>query len=116
MFRHQGRVGEAEHGGGVVENKVEVTAAGQPINELLHAGRAQQPGGIWWPPAGGDHAPAGIVGHRLHGLAPMQVVVGEQVAESGEVVDAEAMVDLGFAQVGIDQQHPLPHFRDGFGQ
>ncbi len=33
-----------------------------------------------------------------------------------EVVDAEPVVQLGFAHVGIHQQHPLAHFREGFGQ
>ena len=45
----------------------------------------------------------------------MQIGFGEQVAKAGEVVKAETVVNLGFAHVGIHQQHPLAHFREGFG-
>ena len=116
MLGHQGRVGEAEHGWRVVEHDVELVGFGQLGHQLVHALGAEQAGGVGWAGTGRDHAPVVVALHRLQHITPIQIGFGEQVAEAGEVVEAEAVVQLWFAHVGIHQQHPLTHFREGFGQ
>jgi len=116
VLSHQGGIGEAEHRWGVEQHEIELTAAGEIGHQLMHALGTEQASGIRRTPAGGDHAPVVVAVHALHDLAPVLALLGEQVAQTGEVVDPEAVMHLRFAQVRVDQQHPLAHFRERFGQ
>ena len=107
---------QAQHGRGVVDDQIKLARLADLLGHLMHPGRAEQPGGIGRPPARGDHRPAGMVLHRLHGIGPVDVVFGEDVGEAHQVVEAEPVVHLGLAHVGVNQQHPFAHLREGFRQ
>ena len=116
VLRHQGGIGEAQHRGRVVEHQVELAGVGQFAHQISHVGGAEQAGGVGRSAAGGEHAPAVVAGHRLDGLTPVQIRFGEHVGEAGEVIEADAVMHLRLAHVGIHQQHTLPHLRERFGE
>ena len=116
LLRHQRRIRQPQGRWRVVDHQVVVIRCGKRLHQLGHALGTQQPGRVRRPPAGGDHIPAAVVGHRLNAAAPVAGLIGEQVAQAAEVVQADAVVQLGLAQVGIHQQHPLAQLAQGFGQ
>ena len=116
MFRHQKGIGQAQNRWSVVNHEIEKARLGDLLGQLMHAARTQQPGGIGGSTPRGNHRPARIVVDQLNGILPAAIWLCENIGEPLDIVHAQPVVELGFAQICVDEQDPFPHLREGFGQ
>ena len=42
-------------------------------------------------------------------IFPVKALISQEVRETGQIVDAQPVMNLWFSQISIHQQHFLPH-------
>ncbi len=109
-----GGVGDGGGGRGVVDD--DIGALGELLHEVLGEVGVEELGGVGRDGAAGEDHEVGDASDVLHGLAEAEGAVEDEVGEADGVGQAEDFVDVGLAQVGVDQDDALAGLGEDDGQ